>query len=119
MTFAASEDSDQPVHLLSRISLCCSPEESSGPLASLRALSKDWSDWADAEADQSLRQVHSHFVGFCHAPAQTDTPSMTDNQSYCSDHMQQTQDQNTCNVLFQVCVEWNGSKFWNFKCKKR
>ena len=41
MTFAASEDSDQPVHLLSLISLYCSPEECSGPLASLRALSKD------------------------------------------------------------------------------
>ena len=39
MTFAASEDSDQPVHLLSLISLYCSLEECSGPLASLRALS--------------------------------------------------------------------------------
>ena len=64
MTFAASEDSDQPVHLLSLISLCCWPEESSGPLPSLKALSKDWSDWADAQADQSLHWVHKSFCWF-------------------------------------------------------
>ena len=23
-----------------------------------------WSDWADAQADRSLRWAHSHFVGF-------------------------------------------------------
>ena len=26
--------------------------------------SEDWSDWADAQADQSRRWAHSHFVGF-------------------------------------------------------
>ena len=26
--------------------------------------SEDWSDWADVQADLSLRRVHSHFVGF-------------------------------------------------------
>ena len=26
--------------------------------------SEDWSDWADAQADLSLRWVHTHFVGF-------------------------------------------------------
>ena len=26
--------------------------------------SEDWSDWADAQADLSLRWAHSHFVGF-------------------------------------------------------
>ena len=30
----------------------------------LHAYSEDWSDWADAQADLSLRWVHSHFVGF-------------------------------------------------------
>ena len=30
----------------------------------LHADSKDWSDWADAQADLSLRWAHSHFVGF-------------------------------------------------------
>ena len=36
---APSEDSDQPGHRL-------------------------WLDWADAQADLSLRWVHTHFVGF-------------------------------------------------------
>ena len=30
----------------------------------LHADSEDWSDWADAQADLSLRWGHSHFVGF-------------------------------------------------------
>ena len=35
-----------------------------GSLASPWAHSEDWSDWADAQADLSLRWAHSHFVGF-------------------------------------------------------
>ena len=34
------------------------------PLAIHWAHSEDWSDWADAQADLSLRWVHIHFVGF-------------------------------------------------------
>ena len=30
----------------------------------LHADSQDWSDWADAQADLSLRWAHTHFVGF-------------------------------------------------------
>ena len=30
----------------------------------LHADSEDWSDWADAQANLSLRWAHSHFVGF-------------------------------------------------------
>ena len=30
----------------------------------LHADSADWSDWADAQADLSLRWAHTHFVGF-------------------------------------------------------
>ena len=26
--------------------------------------SEDWSDWADAQADLSVRWAHTHFVGF-------------------------------------------------------
>ena len=33
-------------------------------LTTHRAHSEDWSDWADAQADLSLRWAHSHFVGF-------------------------------------------------------
>ena len=35
-----------------------------GSLATHWVQSKDWSDWADAQADLSLRCAHSHFVGF-------------------------------------------------------
>ena len=34
----------------------------------LHADSEDWSDWADAQADLSLRWAHTHFVG-CHVAA--------------------------------------------------
>ena len=35
-----------------------------GSLATHWAHSEDWSDWADARADLSLRWAHTHFVGF-------------------------------------------------------
>ena len=35
-----------------------------GSLAPHKVQSEDWSDWADAQADLSLRWVHRSFVGF-------------------------------------------------------
>ena len=35
-----------------------------GPLATHWVHSEDWSDWADTQADLSLRWAHSHIVGF-------------------------------------------------------
>ena len=35
-----------------------------GSLATHWVQSKDWSDWADAQADLSLHWAHSYFVGF-------------------------------------------------------
>ena len=35
-----------------------------GSLATHWAYSEDWSDWADAQADLSLRWAHSHSIGF-------------------------------------------------------
>ena len=35
-----------------------------GSLANHWAHGKDWSGWADAQADLSLRWTHTHFVGF-------------------------------------------------------
>ena len=35
-----------------------------GSLATHWAHSEDWSDWADAQADLSLRWAHNHFVVF-------------------------------------------------------
>ena len=36
----------------------------------LHADGEDWSDWADAQADLSLRWTHRSFCWFCHAAAQ-------------------------------------------------
>ena len=65
MACAPSEDSEQPGHPPSpirvfavRIKKVC---VLSYPLSAQRRL---WSDWADAQADLSLRWAHSHFVGF-------------------------------------------------------
>ena len=63
--YAPSEDSDQPGHLPSLIRVFAVRMKKawvlSYPLSVQRWL---WSDWADAQADLSLRWAHSHFVGF-------------------------------------------------------
>ena len=65
-----SEDSDQPKHLPSLISVFAVRMKKawvlSYPLSAQRRL---WSDWADVQVDLSLRWAHSHFVGFCHEAA--------------------------------------------------
>ena len=62
---APSEVSDQPGHPPSLIRVFAVRMKKvwvlSYPLNAQRGL---WSDWADAQADQSLRWAHSHFVGF-------------------------------------------------------
>ena len=62
---APSEDSDQPGHPPSLIRVFAVHMKKawvlSYPLSAQRRL---WSDWAEAQADLSLRWAHSHFVGF-------------------------------------------------------
>ena len=62
---APSEDSDQPGHppSLTRVFAVRMKKAwtISYPLSAQRRL---WSDWADAQADLSLRRAHSHIVGF-------------------------------------------------------
>ena len=62
---APSEDSDQPGHPPSLIRVFAVSMKKawvlSYPLSAQRRL---WSDWADAQADLSLRWAHSHIVGF-------------------------------------------------------
>ena len=62
---APSEDSDQPGHPPSLIRVLAVRMKQawalSYPLSAQRRL---WSDWADAQADLSLRWAHTHFVGF-------------------------------------------------------
>ena len=58
---APSEDSDQP----SLIRVFAVRMKKTWVLSyPLRAQRRLWSDWADAQADLSLRWVHTHFVGF-------------------------------------------------------
>ena len=62
---APSEDSDQPGHppSLIRVFAVCMKKHwvLSYPLSAQRML---WSDWADAQADLSIRWAHTHFVSF-------------------------------------------------------
>ena len=62
---APSEESDQSGHPPSLISVFAVRTKKawvlSYPLSAQRRL---WSDWADAQADLSLRWAHSHIVGF-------------------------------------------------------
>ena len=70
MTFAPSEDSDQPGHPPSRIRVFAIRKKKhwilSYPLSAVRRL---WSDWANAQADQSLRWAHRSVCWFCHEVA--------------------------------------------------
>ena len=61
---APSEDSDQPgIRSVWSESSRCTQLVAKDPRF-LQADSEDWSVWADAQADLSLRWTHSHFVGF-------------------------------------------------------
>ena len=62
---APSEDSDQPEHppSLIRVFAVRSVVHVAKDPSFLHADSKDWSDWADAQADLSLRWAHSQCVG--------------------------------------------------------
>ena len=70
MIRAPSEDSDQPGHPPSpnRVFAVCMKIHwvLSNPLSAQRKL---WSDWADTQADLSLRWVQRSFCWFCHAAA--------------------------------------------------
>ena len=62
---APSEDSDQPGHPPSLIRVFAARMKKAWVLSyPLSSQSRLWSDWADAQADLSLRWAHSHFVGF-------------------------------------------------------
>ena len=62
---APSEDSDQPGHPPSLIRVFAVRMKKAWVLTYLlRAQRRLWSEWADAQADLSLRWAHIHFVGF-------------------------------------------------------
>ena len=70
MAIAPSEDTDQPVHPPSLIRVFAVRMKKhwvlSYPLSALRIL---WSDWADDQADISLRWAQRPFCWFCHEVA--------------------------------------------------
>ena len=62
---APSEDSDQPEHPPSLIRVLAVRMKTVWVLSYTLSASRSlWSDWADAQADLSLRWAHTHFVGF-------------------------------------------------------
>ena len=62
---APSEDSDQPGYPPIRFRVFAVRMKKAGVLSyPLSAQRRLWLDWADAQADLSLRWAHSHFVGF-------------------------------------------------------
>ena len=66
---APSKDSDQPGHPPSLIRVFAVHMKKAWVLSSpLNAQRRLWSDWADAQADLSLRWAHS-FCWFCHVVA--------------------------------------------------
>ena len=71
MTRVPNEDSDQPGHPPSLIRVVTvylkKPRVLNYPLI---AQQRHWSDWADAQADLSLRWAHRSSCWFCHAAAQ-------------------------------------------------
>ena len=71
MACAPSEDSDQPGHPPSLIRVLAVLMKKAWvltyPLSAPRSL---WSDWAEAQADLSLRWAHMPFCKICHALAQ-------------------------------------------------
>ena len=70
MNCAPSEDSDQPGHLpsLIRVFAVCMKKHWALKYL-LSAQWRLWSDWADAQADLSLRWAHMSFCWFCHGGA--------------------------------------------------
>ena len=65
MACTPSEDSDQPGHPPSLIRVFAVRMKKARVLSyPLSAQWRLWSDWAEAQADLSLRWAHSHIVGF-------------------------------------------------------
>ena len=65
MACAPSENTDQPGHPPSLVRVFAIRMKKAWVLSyPLSAQWRLWSDWADAQADLSLRWAHSHFVGF-------------------------------------------------------
>ena len=67
-------------YLCVQLSLCLGIRMKIRSLVTYKAHSEYWSDWADAQADPSLRWAHKSFCWICHAAAQF--PSWWSEQKY-------------------------------------
>ena len=102
MACAPSDDSDQPGHPPSLIRVFAVRMKKawvlSYPLSAQRRL---WSDWADAQADLSLRWAHMPFCWFCHEAAYV---SETEGQRKSTRSLRK-RSFSTSFTLFSVCKQ--------------
>ena len=110
---APSEDSDQPGHPIvwSESSLCAQWVAKDARF--LHADSEDWSDWADAQADLSLRWAHMPFCWFCHVAAQITMSiliQLTNNSCMCVEIIRVLR----CHYFsLLISISWNFSDKYN------
>ena len=111
---AASEDSDQPGHPPRLIRVFDVRMKKawvlSYPLSANRIL---WSDWADAQADLSLRWSHSHVVGFVILRLTSRLQNMTKKHRKQGRGMRELQ--NNMSPVKRICV-FEHSVMTNFNC---
>ena len=114
-----SKDSDQPGHPLCLIRVFAVHMKKawflSYPLSAQRRL---WSDWADAQADLSLRWAHSHFVGFVMSQLKCNCTAcmhLESNHSAQSENFSEIRPGNFCNEseISLKCINFV-SKVWHW-----
>ena len=109
-----SEDSDQPGHLPSLIRVFAvrmkKPRALSYPMSAQQRL---WSDWADAQADLSLRWAHMSFFWFCHEVAHILTTAvMYIFTPLTIDHLVQREVPGAWCTLYPVPIHGQGVVYW-------
>ena len=88
MACAPSEDSDQPGHPPSLIRVFAVRMKKAWVISySSSAQRRLWSDWADAQADLSLRWAHMPFCWFCHVAAQVYLSSVGQLMKLCTPNL--------------------------------
>ena len=78
----------------------------------LQADSEDWSDWADAQADLSLRWAHMPFCWFCHDAAHF--VIYRNVQAFGPGLQWSSYKVSWCNAWWYITI--CGQKTWTYKC---
>ena len=97
---ATSENSDQPSCSLIRVFAVLSM--GTKHLRFLHADSKDWSDWADAQADLSLCWAHTSVCWFCHVVAHVDVAFKRPRRRWICSGILFTKKLETKNIFFSI-----------------